>query len=162
MLRTKDAPQSQQPEPVPAQGDSKPLHIVWNHRWEWDKGPDDFFKAISLLESAQVDFKISVLGESFGEVPPVFEHAKAQFASRILNWGYLPTKEDYRNVLLDADIVVSTAHHEFFGVSVIEAISCGCFPLCPRRLVFPEYLPDENLYNTVEQVCFSERLNCID
>ena len=35
---------------------------------------------------------------------------------------------------------------------MIEAIALGCFPLCPNRLVFPEYLDDEFLYNTDSQL----------
>jgi len=47
---------------------------------------------------------------------------------------------------------VSTAIHEFFGVSVIEGILGGCFPLCPNSLVYPEYLGKDNLYNSKEEL----------
>jgi glycosyltransferase involved in cell wall biosynthesis len=39
-----------------------PLRIVWNHRWEWDKGPDQLFNALYNLKDAGLDFRLSVLG----------------------------------------------------------------------------------------------------
>jgi hypothetical protein len=33
--------------------------------------------------------------------------------------------------------VLSTSRHEFFGVSVMEAIFMGCAPVLPRRLTYP-------------------------
>lgn len=168
--------------PLTSSDEDRPLHIVWNHRWEWDKGPEIFFSAlrkviegfqnaqsstsstgaqqaisessmaISIQETQIPTFFVSVIGESFGEVPEDFAKAKLEFAPYLKNFGYLESRGLYFNVLYDADIVVSTALHEFFGVSVIEAIRSGCYPLCPNRLVFPEYLSEAHLYKTEEQL----------
>lgn len=117
-----------------------PLHILWAARWEHDKNPEGFFAAMKILKDKGVDFCLSVIGEQFREAPEVFSWAREYFAGQIVRWGWQETREAYRDALMDADVVVSTANHEFFGISVVEAIASGAYPLLPRRLAYPEIL----------------------
>ncbi|XP_065053206.1 tRNA-queuosine alpha-mannosyltransferase-like isoform X2 [Rhopilema esculentum] len=138
----------------------KPLHIVWAHRWEHDKNPDTFFDILYALKDEELDFQISVMGQGYADVPEVFAKAREDFKERIVTWGYLESKEEFLKTLSHADVAVSTALHEFFGVSMLEAVSCGCYPLCPKRLVYPEIFPDEYLYNTKNQLLKRLRQFC--
>ncbi len=117
---------------------SGPLRILWAARWEHDKDPDAFFEALGLLKGRGVEFRVSVIGETFRGMPPCFEQAKATFAGHIDRWGYQESRADYDAALAEADVVVSTAQHEFFGISVVEAAAAGCRPVLPRRLAYPE------------------------
>ena len=62
------------------------------------------------------------------------------FKDHIEHWGYRKSRSDYLAVLRDTDVVVSTAQHEFFGVSIVEAIAAGAYPLLPQRLSYPQIL----------------------
>jgi len=120
--------------------------IVWNHRWEYDKQPDVFFNAMRRLADSGVPFRLHVMGQSFRTVPACFGEAREALSGHIDTWGHQPAEEYYR-VLATADIVVSTALHDFQGLSTLEAINCGCVPVAPRRVVYPEYLAQEFLYS---------------
>lgn len=117
-----------------------PLRILWAARWEHDKDPQTFFSVIEKLANRNLSFRLSVIGQSFADVPPVFDQARRQFDKLVDHWGYQESAEDYRAVLEQADVVVSTAQHEFFGVSVVEAIAGGSYPILPNRLAYPELL----------------------
>lgn len=117
-----------------------PLRIVWAARWEFDKAPEVLFEALEKLLAEGVDFRVSVLGEQFEEVPEIFETARARLGERIEDWGLLPGRAAYEETLRRADVFVSTAIHEFFGLAAVEAIAAGARPLVPRGLAYPEVL----------------------
>jgi len=80
------------------------------------------------------------MGEQFRQSPDVFDSARKEFVNHIDRWGYQQERSDYEAALLEADVFVSTADHEFFGFSVLEAAAAGAFPLVPEKLAYPETL----------------------
>ena len=118
----------------------KPALVVWPHRWEHDKGPDELLE-IALRFSEPLDLRWIILGESFRDIPPSMQQMKQSLAGRIEHWGYVADRSAYWSLLSKADWVLSTAAHEFFGIAVAEALFAGCLPWLPRRLSYPELLP---------------------
>jgi len=121
------------------------VQIVWNHRWEYDKQPEVFFRAIEKLIDKGVDLQVHVMGQSFREIPACFDEFHSRHAKHILTWGYQPPL-DYIAKLKQADIVVSSALHDFQGLGMLEAIDHGCTPVAPDRMAYGEYIPQQHLY----------------
>ncbi|XP_055372515.1 glycosyltransferase-like domain-containing protein 1-like isoform X2 [Condylostylus longicornis] len=130
---------------------SPSLHLIWPHRWEHDKNPQLLTEVLLELQKRQVDFKATICGENFVTIPECFEGIKEKLGPKLINFGFLP-RDDYVKALMTGDIVISTAGHEFYGVSMLEAAYCGCMPIAPNKLVYPEIYPSENLYNTSNQL----------
>lgn len=117
----------------------QPPLILWNQRWEYDKNPEAFFAALYRAADAGLDFQLALCGQQYGKRPLPFEQALTQLADRIVHVGHadLPA---YRRLLWQAAVTISTAHHEFFGISILEAIACHTFPIVPQRLSYPELI----------------------
>lgn len=115
--------------------------VLWNQRWEYDKNPEAFFRIMNRLDDSGLSFKLILAGEHFEEQPYEFKRAFERYAERILHYGYAEDFAEYSTLLHRADIIVSTAIHEFFGIAVLEAIYCGCHPILPNRLSYPELIP---------------------
>ena len=126
--------------PPDCQGKGPPL-LLWNHRWEYDKNPQDFFHALFALQERDVPFRLAVLGEKYPRQPPIFAQARERLADHIVQWGFVEEYADYGRWLWQADILPVTSCHDFFGRSVVQAIYCRCQPLLPRRLAYPEHIP---------------------
>jgi glycosyltransferase involved in cell wall biosynthesis len=120
-------------------GKSAPL-VLWNQRWEYDKNPGAFFDALFLVADEGIPFRVALCGERFSQHPEEFEVAIERLEERIEHVGFAEPSL-YTRLLWEATVTVSTAHHEFFGISILEAIHCGTFPILPERLSYPELLP---------------------
>ena len=125
---------------------SKKFGIVWNHRWEYDKWPENFFLALLKLKQLDVDYEVYVLGQQFRQQPEIFAEMQHTLSDNIQSWGYIEKDEDYREILRTADVVVSTALHDFQGLAVLEAVACGCLPVVPDRLAYPEFFQEKYRY----------------
>ncbi len=127
------------PQHEPTINNQPPL-ILWNQRWEYDKNPEAFFAALQAMADKGLPFQVALCGQQYGKRPSIFDEAIAQLGDRVIHVGHadLPT---YRRLLWQAAVTISTAHHEFFGISLLEAIYCQTFPLLPNRLSYPELLP---------------------
>jgi glycosyltransferase involved in cell wall biosynthesis len=129
-------------------GTGRPL-LLWNHRWEYDKDPGTFFRSVYALAGEGLDFGLILLGESFRNQPEEFLEARQRLPDRIVHFGYAEDAAVYARLLWQADIVVSTAVHEFFGAAIVEACYCNCLPILPWRLSYPELIP-----KTYHEACF--------
>lgn len=127
---------------------SRPLRLLWVGRFEYDKGGDGLYKVLNALEEMGFDYELAIVGQQFRNSPKVFATIEQKFASRLVQFGYVKSIVDFRQYLSDADIVLSTAVHEFQGLAVLEAVESGCLPVVPGRLVYPEIFSGEYLYES--------------
>jgi len=112
--------------------------ILWNHRWEFDKNPDDFFNILFEIKKDEIEFKLVVLGEKFENYPLIFDKAKDKLKDNILAFDYVDSFSTYAKWLWKCDILPVTSNQDFFGISIIEASFCNTIPILPNRLSYPE------------------------
>ncbi len=139
--------------------------LLWNHRWEYDKNPQDFFEALLALKAKEINFKLVVLGKEMKASPDIFQLARIKLADHILHWGYCEDVAEYAYWLWLADIVPVTSNQDFFGISVVEAIYCNCWPLLPMRLAYTEHFDEiDNAHVYADQQELVQKLEacCLD
>ncbi|MFV2001070.1 MAG: DUF3524 domain-containing protein [Acidimicrobiia bacterium] len=130
-----------------------PPLILWNHRWEHDKGPLELLGIVRGLIDSGIEFHMAMCGEVFVSVPPEFSEVTQLLGDRLIHRGWAE-RDRYVELLLDASVALSTSMQEFFGIGVIEAIAAGALPILPDRLVYPERIdalsadPDRSLYSS--------------
>ncbi len=128
---------------TPGEPSVEPPLILWNHRWEHDKNPEGFFRVLAAAADRGLEFRVALVGEQFSRYPQAFDQARERLGAKIVQFGYVEDRAAYYRWLRKADIVVSTAYQENFGLSIAEATAAGCYPLVPRRLSYPELIPPE-------------------
>lgn len=122
--------------PAPPDG---PL-VLSNQRWHHDKDLGAVLRALVRLADRGVAFRVAVVGDDRGGEREALMPLVERLGDRVVAVGMLPRSE-YLALLHRADIVVSAARNEFFGIAVVEAIAAGAVPVLPDRLAYPEVVP---------------------
>lgn len=125
----------------PGQTARRPLRLLWVGRFEHDKGGDSLLLILQQLEERALDYELAMTGQQFREAPPAFETIQSVFGHRLVHCGYIASETQYQALLQAADVVLSTALHEFQGLAVLQAVARECLPIVPDRLVYPEIYP---------------------
>ena len=133
--------------------------IVWNQRWEHDKGPDELMSILRALIDDKVEFSVAMCGEVFVSVPPGFAEITDMLGERLVHAGWLE-RDAYVDLLGRSSVVLSTAHQEFFGIAVVEAVAAGAHPVLPDRLVYPERV--SQLAGEPEKILYSSRVQAVE
>ena len=137
---------------------ARPLTLLWNHRWEYDKGPERLFAIVRQLfeQAPELPLCFHIVGQQFRQEPAVFAELKFLLvrAGWLGEWGFLPTKT-YQAVLAQSDVALSTALHDFQGLAVLDAVAAGCTPLLPNRVAYPDFFDFEYLYSSVESADYA-------
>ena len=120
-------------------GENSPPILLWNQRWEWEKGTDRFCKLVRAL-GRDAKFRVVILGQCFHKDDPERRALEEFLGPRLLHSGWCERAE-YNTWLRKADFTVSVARHEFFGISILEAAAHGVFTILPNDLAYPEVLP---------------------
>lgn len=145
-------------DPLPARWGSagvRTLRLVWAARWEYDKGPERLLAVLRQLEVNATDYRLCIMGEGFRQRPRALSMIAEEFPHRLVQFGHVPERDEYYHWLRSAHLVLSTSLHEFQGLAVLEAIACGCLPVLPDRLVYPEQVARAYRYPSVDEAGFA-------
>lgn len=119
---------------------SRPV-LLWNQRWEWEKGTDRFVSFVKKF-GPEGAFDVVLLGPEPRRGEPLHQELREFLGSRLLHCGWCERGE-YLEWLERAAFTVSTARHEFFGISLLEAAAFGVRAYLPDDLSYPELIPQD-------------------
>jgi len=119
-----------------------PPLVLSNQRWHHDKDVGAVLRALNRLAGEGIEFEVAVIGDDAGGEGDTLAPLIDKLGDRICFRGHLPRPE-YEAVLNRADVVVSAARNEFFGIAVAEAVAAGAWPVLPAALAYPEVIPEE-------------------
>lgn len=137
---------------LPSNASAKELTLLWNHRWEYDKAPDRLLGALTLFFAERdrdaPNVRVHVAGQQFRRQPEAFAELKLLLEEQgaLGQWGFVSSADSYRKLLSESHIALSTALHDFQGLSVLEAVAAGCRPLVPERQAYPEWFDERFCY----------------
>ncbi|MGA0283739.1 MAG: tRNA-queuosine alpha-mannosyltransferase domain-containing protein [Saprospiraceae bacterium] len=127
--------------------------ILWNHRWDYDKMPGYFVKLLDYLVSHNKAFEIIITTEPVNSDSMAYTQIMNRHKDKVIHHGHLESKADYWELISRADLLPVSPGHDFFGISVLEAVAAGVIPILPKGKVYHEHFGTEAClyYDSLEE-----------
>lgn len=140
-----------------------PPVLLWNHRWDHDKGPDRFYNLLQNLEAHGHDFQLILTGPQSPASQPELLQIKRAFGHKIIHMGYAESKEAYRSLLRRSDFIIHDPRQEYFGISVLEAMSEGVIPILRRGHAYDAWIhPDLSFEHLEESIQIFQKFSDLE
>jgi len=130
------------PKHVPLKADNQ---VIYSSRWDKEKDPGFFMDVIERCIQLKIDVNFLITTSS--EKLRSNDSALLERLQNLINkYPYVVklrencSKEEYYTNLLESKIQMNTADQDFVSWTLLEATTCGCRPLYPNFLSFPEAL----------------------
>ena len=119
--------------------------VIFTSRWDKEKRPDVFLRIVDecVQKRNDIHFLITTSTRSLKSnnirLLNMLDAYLEQFPDNLTVRVGL-SKDDYYYNLLESKIQINTADQDFVSWTLLEATTCGCRPLYPNYLSFPEAL----------------------
>lgn len=121
----------------------KPIDVIFPHRFDPDKGIDEFIRIAEGLNKWSGG-KLNIVATSACHPNPKVMKQMQKVCTVVVG----ESGDNHCLRLGRSKIVLSTAIQEGWGYSILKAVSVGCIPVLPCRAVYPELYPKEFLYQS--------------
>lgn len=124
--------------------------VIYVSRWDSEKRPDVFLAIVKEVSRSRPDIKF-VISTSFKKIKSNRSSLILELKEGLKTYPNLElrenqTKEQYYQNLLESAVQINTADQDWVSWTLLEATTCGCLPLYPYFLSFPEALSYQNEY----------------
>lgn len=125
--------------------------VIFSSRWDKEKDPGFFMDIMenAILLNMDVKFIITTSAKKLkSNEPKLVEQLKELIAvyPKYIELRENCSKEEYYYNLLQSKIQINTADQDFVSWTLLEATTCGCRPIYPNFLSFPEALQNNYDY----------------
>ena len=102
--------------------------------------PKDLIKPVKLNNIRPIDI-VSVCRPSIQKVNKKLEKKVERALGKKIYREEVNTWNDYNILLGNSKVLLITTKEDTFNYTILDAIRCGCVPMVPNTLCFPEILP---------------------
>lgn len=127
--------------------------VIFPHRWDEEKNPQDFLKLAKRFRGKDVKFLVCTSRKEFRsnnkKLIDAFYKEKEEGSNLEIKAGI--KKQEYYYLLAKSKVFWSSALQETFGYATLEALTFNCYPVVPNRLSYTDYVPKRYRYDTFEE-----------
>ncbi len=119
--------------------------VVFPHRLDSDKGVDNLLGIARRIPELSFALTTPQTKQRFIKNPVARQLKNLPNIHVVSNLD----SADHIKTLQGARVVLSCATQENFGYAIMKSVMAGCIPVVPNRLCYPEFLPSQYRYNSI-------------